>query len=54
MQKPPPPPHPSTTGPRNDFGPREVLEIAARLQARQRARLTRLSPMGRLRRWGGA
>ncbi len=41
-----------TPGPRNDFGPREVLAIAAALQARDRARLTRLTAAGRLRKWG--
>ena len=49
----PQPPAPETAGPRNDFGPREVLAIAAALQAHQRARLARLSPAGRLRKWGG-
>ena len=48
----PTPPAPDTNGPRNDFGPREVAAIAAALQARQRARLGRLSPAGRLRKWG--
>ena len=46
------PPSPETAGPRNDFGPREVAAIAAALQARERARLTRLSAAGRLRKWG--
>ena len=46
------PPAPETAGPRNDFGPREVAAIAAALQARERARLTRLSAAGRLRKWG--
>ena len=56
----PQPPAPETAGPRNDFGPRpdfgpcEALAIAAALQARERARLTRLSPAGRLRKWGAA
>ncbi len=54
-------PKPDTTGtpgPRNDFGPREiqdiqeVLAIAAALQARDRARLSRLTAAGRLRKWG--
>ena len=49
----PPAPAPETAGPRNDFGPREVLAIAAALQARQRAQLARLSPAGRFRKWGG-
>ena len=55
----PPAPAPETAGPRNDFGPRpdfgprEALDIAAALQARQRARLARLTPAGRLRKWGG-
>lgn len=49
----PPAPTPETAGPRNDFGPREALAIAATLQARQRSRLARLSPVGRLRKWGG-
>lgn len=48
----PPPPAVETPGPRNDFGPREVLAIADALQARQRARLSRLSSAGRLRKWG--
>ena len=49
------PKEPNTTGtpgPRHDFGPREVLAIAAALQARDRARLSRLTPAGRLRKWG--
>ena len=49
----PQPPAPETAGPRNDFGPREALAIAAALQARQRAQLARLSPAGRFRKWGG-
>ena len=50
----PQPPVPETAGPRNDYGPREALAIAAALQARERARWTRLSPAGRLRKWGAA
>ena len=46
------PPAPETAGPRNDYGPREVLELAALIEARQRARLSRLTSAGRLRRWG--
>jgi len=50
----PQPPALDTNGPRNDFGPREAAAIAAILQARERARLTRLSAAGRLRKWGNA
>lgn len=46
------PPAPETAGPRNDYGPREVIELAALLQARERARLSRLTSAGRLRKWG--
>jgi len=52
MKRPDTPPAPETAGPRNDFGPREVLTIAAALQAQHRAKLCRLSPAGRLRKWG--
>ena len=54
MKRPTAQPAPATAGPRNDFGPREFQAIAAALQARQRARLTRLSSAGRLRKWGGS
>ena len=50
--RPTPPNTTGTPGPRNDYGPREVLAIAAALQARDRARLARLSAAGRLRKWG--
>lgn len=51
-----PKPNVETPGPRRpDPMPREVreiLDIAAALQARDRARLSRLSPAGRFRKWG--
>ena len=50
------PPHPNTTG---SPGPRrpeptlqQVLDDADRLDAQKRARLSRLSSAGRLRKWG--
>jgi len=52
MKQPSPRPIPETSGPRNDFGPREALAIACALQTRQRDRLSRLSAAGRLRKWG--
>lgn len=52
--RPTPPCTTGTPGPRRPL-PREVrdiLDIAAALQARDRARLSRLSSAGRLRKWG--
>lgn len=48
-----PKPSVETPGPRRpDPTPREILDIAAALQARDRARLSHLSPAGRFRKWG--
>ena len=52
MKRTQPPPSVESPGPRNDFGPREALAIAAALQARQRERLSRLSSAARFRKWG--
>lgn len=38
--------------PSRDFGPADVLAVADMLAARQRARLSRLTSAGRLRKWG--
>ncbi len=46
-----PPPNVETPGPRNPFGPREVLDIANTLLARQPALQCRLSRASRFRRW---
>jgi hypothetical protein len=54
MKRPPPPNTTGCPGPRRPEPTlQEVLDIASRLQARQRARLDRLSSAGRLRKWGG-
>ncbi len=53
MKTPPTPNTTGTPGPRRPEPTRqEILDIAAILQSRQRARLVRLSPAGRLRKWG--
>ena len=53
MKKPLPPNTTGSPGPRRPEPTRqEVLDIAAVLQGRQRARLARLTPAGRLRKWG--
>ena len=53
MKRPLPPNTTGSPGPRRPEPTRqEVLDIAAALQAHQRARLARLTPAGRLRKWG--
>ncbi len=53
MKTPPTPNTSGSPGPRRPEPTRqEILDIASALEARRRARLVRLSPAGRLRKWG--